>query len=721
MTSPISRLWASFPNSSITHPTKGYTIATGTIPLENLEQVSKIEHVALASAPQPIRPLLNYSADEIGALAIHKRTTGGATGKGVVVGMIDSGLEVRHADFYDNELKSRVIALWDQKSHATDGVAGQNGLGRVYSKAVIEQALADKKKLGTNDEGVGHGTLVAGVAVGDGSPRTCCVGKSTYIGIAPDAEIIAVGLNLSGPLGNSNNAIRALNFIFTHPDGVGRPLVVNISLGVMRGAHDGSTPFEKAIDAQTAARAHSVVVVAAGNFAQRKWHAKGTVPPLGGSLLLQFKIEDGDTKDRFLEVWYPSGPALNAKVIDPGNNVLQPLDGSHPDGILPPRAAPYSFNAQPGGARIFVLSLTPSHDNNDNVIALSFTNGARPKNDWTFQLINPSPAPIEFHAWLERETSNDDNKTATFVNPTSDVTISVPATAAEAIAVAAFENKTNCCDCFPSGDIASFSSHGPVRTNALGNVKPNIAAPGVGVTSANANVANRRGNCCDCCPDWCCCVFNSADGTSFAAPHVTGTVAMMFEVNPTLTRNDVATILHDTASSAPAPADPTIWGAGKLNAAAAVDRARAMAGGGPVPAAPRRAAAGPAMPDRAAEATMRLLSARIRAVPNGEAYAALISRHFSEVRRLINENQQIATMWHRGEGPRILRRLLEGAIDESAEAPVRTETQREYISRFLAQLGRYGSFRLKENIGSSGEAIVRLLERPLAAQIVVRA
>ena len=196
---------------------------------------------------------------------------------------------------------------------------------------------------------------------------------------------------------------------------------------------------------------------------------------------------------------------------------------------------------------------------------------------------------------------------------------------------------------------------------------------------------------------------------------------MMFEVNPTLTRNDVATILHDTASSAPAPADPTIWGAGKLNAAAAVDRARAMAGGGPVPAAPRRAAAGPAMPDRAAEATMRLLSARIRAVPNGEAYAALISRHFSEVRRLINENQRIATMWHRGEGPRILRRLLEGAIDESAEAPVRTETQREYISRFLAQLGRYGSFRLKENIGSSGEAIVRLLERPLAAQIVVRA
>jgi hypothetical protein len=114
---------------------------------------------------------------------------------------------------------------------------------------------------------------------------------------------------------------------------------------------------------------------------------------------------------------------------------------------------------------------------------------------------------------------------------------------------------------------------------------------------------------------------------------------------------------------------------------------------------------------------MRLLSARVRAVPHGEAYGALISRHFSEVRRLINSHPRVATMWHRGEGPKMLRRLLSGTIDEHAEPPVRSTVQRDYLARFFNQLSRFGSTNLKATIESNVPAIMHLLERPLAAQV----
>jgi subtilisin family serine protease len=718
-------------HSLVAHPSQGYKIATGTIPVQSLEALAQIDHVVVVSAPTPLRPLLNYSADEIRALAVHRRNPGGATGRGVVIGIVDTGLEPRHGAFYDDNLKSRIIAFWDQNSHASDGAAGPGNLGRVYTRQAIEDALRDKRKLGTEDES-GHGTMVAGIAAGDGSPSTCCVGGNTYVGVAPGAEILAVGVHHRPvALGEDDNVIHALDFIFNHPDIAGKPLVVNISLGALRGAHDGSTRLEKAIDAHVVGRAHSAVVVGNGNFADKGFHTKGRVLPNNGTLDVKFNIAEGDILFRYLEVWYAAGGRLNVKLIAPGNTVLKPANGTHPDGILPPdEVLAFAIRAQEGGGAILVNTHTAIPDNGDNRIQVTFNAGARPKGEWALQLINPTGAAIDFHAWLEREQRSGDTPPK-FTNPTSDVTISIPATARQAIAVGSFRNRMDCCDPGPYGDIVESSSRGPVRKDANQNEKPNITAPGRSITSADGGAANLRGNCCDCCPDWCCCLYRSEDGTSLAAPHVAGTIALMLEVNPNLTHDKIVEILHDTALPAPAPADKDTWGAGKLNADDAVKKAAQLAGGGgggtPTPALHRlrgRRAAAPqeavASVRPAGESAMRLIVARLRAVPTGEAYAALISRHFSEGRRLINANPRIATMWQRGEGPKMLRRLLHGAIDESAEPPVRTATQRQYLSRFFDQLARFGSATLTANVHAHADELMRLLERPLAAQVVAR-
>jgi hypothetical protein len=479
-----------------------------------------------------------------------------------------------------------------------------------------------------------------------------------------------------------------------------------------------------------AARAHSSVVVSVGNDGKTNFHTKGDVPK-NGSFDVKFNVVQFDVQVRYIEVWYPAGGQLNAKVIAPGNTVLVPIGGTHPDGVLPPNEGQIVLRAQDEGALITVDSETAVQDNGDNRIFITFNAGARPKDQWALQLINPTNEAISFHAWIDPDEAPPAERAPRFSNPTTDVTINIPATAHRAIAVAAFQNRKDCCDCFPSGDIADFSSRGPVRKDANNNEKPNITAPGKQITSPDASAANLRGDPCDCCPDWCCGLYKSEDGTSVAAPHVAGAIALMLEVNPNLTRDDIAKILHDTALHAPAPADKDTWGAGKLNADAAVQKAAQMPGGGgggpPTPALRRRRSTAVTSPPRdaqpprpAGESAMRLIAARMRAVPNGEAYAALISRHFSEVRRLINGNPRIATMWHRGEGPKMLRRLVQGAVDETAEAPVRTATQRQYLSRFLDQLARFGSAKLAANVHAHAGAMVRVLERPLAAQVVAR-
>jgi len=730
------------------HPGKGYKIATGIVPLDQLKAMAAVEHVVLISAPEPLQPLLNYSTAEIGVPVLQHRAPKGITGLGVVVGIIDGGFDPRHGSFHDDDKqapKSRVIAFWDQSPKATGGVNGPgvatDNNGRVYDHDTINAALAAKQVIGVPGNAA-HGTWVGGVAFGDGSPGTCCVGGNTYVGVAPGAEIIAVGLHSGGAaLGDSQQAINALDFIVHHPIALTKPTVVNISLGVMRGAHDGSSPFEKAIDASVAARTNLVVVVAAGNFVKDGWHAKGEVDVAGaqpGSFDLKFKMADKDTLTRYLEVWYPAGHALQVKLLRPDGQVLKPGNGTHADGVLPaderdPHDATafitYQMPAQAGGAGVSVHSVTTAPQNNDGWIQVTFGGGARMKGEWTLQLLNPGNTKVPFDAWLERERKDNDDPPR-FVTPTQEGTLGVPGTAQQAITVAAFENKKSCCDCFPSGDIADFSSRGPVRSGAAANVKPDLAAPGVQITTAHADAANLRGKCCDCCPDWLCCLYDAVDGTSFAAPHVAGVVALIFEANPTLTRDEIANLLRNTASAVPAPADKNIWGAGKLNAQAAVEHALTLPGANPALSAHALAAAKAlgakatrphrphAQPSPAAEPLLRLLAARLRTLPGGEVQAALISRHFSEARRLLNHHPRIATMWHRGEGPAMLRRLLDGLLDPEAEAPLRDASQRDYLLRFFEQLTRHGSAPLQATLAAHGAELLQRLDRPIAAQLV---
>jgi hypothetical protein len=102
----------------------------------------------------------------------------------------------------------------------------------------------------------------------------------------------------------------------------------------------------------------------------------------------------------------------------------------------------------------------------------------------------------------------------------------------------------------------------------------------------------------------------------------------------------------------------------------------------------------------------------LRAAPEGERIAALISRHFSEARRLINAHIKVATMWHRAGGPALLLELTLHSGAPDGHQVLSDPTQRRYLRRFLDQLGRFASPRLRSAIEQQGESLVALLAGP---------
>ena len=747
--------------SIIEHQQKGYKIATGTISVDRLDDLAAIEHVVEVEGPRRFRPLLDYSLPEIRANTVH---TGSPSfkGDGVAVGIIDTGIDWRHGAFIKEDGTSRILALWDQRLTAKGGeTSGAGTVGVVYSQTQISDALKGVGTVRALDKN-GHGTHVAGIAAGNGAPASCCHTPATYVGVAPKADLVVVRVG-SDPatgdeVGENVRIVEGLDFIFNHSPASGQPAVVNISLGDNLGAHDGTSQVERAIDAFISGHPGRAVVVAAGNFSRTdkdglptRCHVKGAVPR-NADLEIEFAVREGNDENAFLDLWYDRAGTLNIEVTAHGGatsgTVHHGLDASF---IANPTA---DVKRQ---SRVFIDGTADGNFNRDHNFRITIVkpqSGNIPHGPWKLKLTNPNAAAVNFHCWIDR---GDDIHEPVFLPPltppdgkiraSSDSTLGVPSTAAEAITVANHASRTSCCDCWPSNDIVASSSRGPVARDAAANPKPDIAAPGLEITSAKADAANLRGNCCACCPDACCCLYQDLTGTSMAAPHVAGAVALMLQKNPGLTRAQILQHLQATARPAPPGGTRETWGAGKLNVKDAVDAvvAPVIPGGGggggpavhpffdlneelpnrkpfsPLQVSPFDREIGTELFERASDPLslgVRVLRARLGVLPQGEHLAAVISRHFSEVRRLINTNRRVAAMWHRSDGPRLLRRLVRGAVDADAPAPIESMSQREYLDQWCDLLARYGSKRLKVAVENYRFAMIELLQAPLAAPVL---
>ncbi len=185
------------------------------------------------------------------------------SGKGVIVGIVDQGIDFNHPDFKFPNGKTRVLRYWD---HTINGANPPQpyGYGTVWDSSAINNGTCTALETGT-----AHGTTVSGMATGNAQAN------SKNKGAAPKADIIVVETNFN--LVNWTLSIAdACDYIFKVADSLGKPAVINLSLGAYLGSHDGNDPAADYIESLLDAQPGRIVVCAAGNSGnQGKYHVQG--------------------------------------------------------------------------------------------------------------------------------------------------------------------------------------------------------------------------------------------------------------------------------------------------------------------------------------------------------------------------------------------------------------------------------------------------------------
>ncbi|MBD3334779.1 MAG: S8 family serine peptidase [Candidatus Eisenbacteria bacterium] len=544
-------------------------IVTSIVRARDLDRVASHPGVKAIEASRWMQPNLDESIPDVRADEVNHGGTGSFTGDGVIYGILDTGIDVTHADFQDAGGNTRILAIWD---HFVAG-GGTPPAGFDYGHEFTQQMI-DNGQANQHQDTAGHGTHVAGTSVGNG----LSLAGTPYRGVAWEADIIAVRNNYcdlfcyggGSPVWgqvDTRGSIDGLDYLIQKAQALGMPLVVNQSQGVMMGPHDGTTLLEQAYDTFVDEDG-LILCVAAGNDQDADWHGRATVNPGGDeSFTLTHDTSQQDPLAFvFFECWYDNGDQFTWTITTPSGNYgnlptdtggqVPGLTTSHSDTIYYYTDPTHPVNNQ--GYGFFMMQ--------------NRTNGVE-SGDWTLDVAaaNGLPAGGQVDLYCER---NQYNFTVTS-NLSTEAIVGMPGTASGVITVAAYNTKIEWTADNGSTydisqyetlhDLASFSSWGPRRDGAQ---KPDIGAPGQMIASAwsahyqvsEPIIAPGREHVL-------------LQGTSMACPHVAGAIALMLEADPNLTPAEVKTILQNTARSdsytGTVPNDR--FGYGKLDVKAAVD------------------------------------------------------------------------------------------------------------------------------------------------------
>lgn len=696
--------------------TQAGNIAVGTIAFNKLRALAVHPNVLKIERPDSPEIGLDDSIPHIRANQVWARSGDdftGFSGNGVVVGIIDTGCDYTHRSFRKADGSTRILRIWDQTinpangssetspatlNHATLGQAIVSPYGVEYKDQdsnntipTIARALADIENsfsIVRHRDTDGHGTHVAGTAAGNGKQNGNCHGEYHYIGVAPEADLIIVrlrGLTQGDPPTTGSETIDAIRYIIDRAGS--KPVAINLSIYSNIGPRDGTGGGEVAIDAILNAFGQKVAIVfITGNENDDKRHATASVAPNNGTFDLGFSIPAGNNSPVEIDVRYTGGP-LQAALQAPNT----PISGFASIGT------PVTVNPTAGGSVTVGVS--------NSTIRISFTppssgtppvNGNNAPGNWILRLRNPTASAVSFHAWSTQK------KGPGFANNVStDSTLSRQSTGRNIIAVGAhiINGKS-------SGERAPFSDKGPALfsfdpADPFAAIRPHLTAPGVDITApAIAKYRSDGDDCCKCC----CCVdyYRDDQGTSMAAPHVTGAIALMFEKNANQSFTTIRNIL--TASSVrdahTTNAPTNNFGFGKLDVKAAVEMVTAVS------ATPSNMPVVVAQPSETRTGNIQDALAptgvlgKFAETEAGQMLYDLGKQHFEEVRTLINTNKRVATVWHRNNGPwlghQAIRCVMIPDVVFPSEFAGTSVVAR--VERFAEILHRYGSKELKASL-----------------------
>ena len=373
-------------DAGLRHETVAGNIATGSIKISDLEALDQVDELDRAEAAIRLQTSLDLSMPETRANLVHAGPPG-MRGSGIVVGIVDSGVDFTHGNFRDSSGNTRILRIWDQNLSPQVGENNPSGFsyGVEWDDAAINAALGTPNPFNSvrHQDVSTHGTHVAGIAVGDGSMPGNGEPADTYIGVAPEADIVAVGTDLS-----SAGIIDGVNYVFRVADTLGRPAVVNLSLGSVIGPHDGTSNFEQGITNLITGQG-KVVVAASGNEASDNARASGTVN-VTTPTTLNINVPNGRNARVVLDLWYDGADVFGVNLTDPGGNSTGNV------------AVGSNFNGPLGGNPTAVF-----HENNDpnngdkRIVVIMEGGGGNVTNGvWQLQLTGVTVGTGRFDTWI---------------------------------------------------------------------------------------------------------------------------------------------------------------------------------------------------------------------------------------------------------------------------------------------------------------------------------
>ncbi len=438
------------------------------------------------------------------------------SGKGVLVAIIDSGIDYANPVFRNVDGTTRILSLWDQSlsQNPPEGYAiGTEYTGEQINEALRQTTIQEQRAIVPSRDISGHGTAVAGVAAGDntkyrgesgggsagdtgreatyrgasGGSAGGVGGEANYRGVAYDSDLIVVKLGLPKLDGfpRTTELMQAIDYVVRKALEYGQPVAINISFGNTYGAHDGNSLLEQYIQ-DIANRWKSVICIGTGNEGNAAGHVSGA---LDDSEEVRIELAVQENQPGFnVQIWKAYYDVVDISLRTPSGVIVGPF---------PERLGPQRFRV--GETELLLYYGEPSPYTIDQEIYIDFL----PRTDyinsgvWTIILTPRQIVSGDYALWLP--SANVLNEGTAFLFPSAEGTLTIPSTAFRTIGVGAYNSATN--------TYADFSGRGRGA-----RIKPDLVAPGVNIAAPIPGGG-----------------FGEFSGTSFATPFVTGSAALLMQ------------------------------------------------------------------------------------------------------------------------------------------------------------------------------------------------